>query len=143
MVIDFSANVIIEQDKKTVLNRLSMLDRKAHLHNVVIQADEAEKLNNATTFTKGIVKLKSYSSSRTELDVNIQIKSLLVIANSWSPNWKVDVDGKSRQLIRVNHAQFGVLLFQGDKKVNLYYSPPYFARLQILNASAGKGKNVS
>jgi len=122
-------NVVVEQNNQSVLERLASFDSATHMHTAVIEADVAQELSYMTNFTQGDVHIKSYNSSSLELEVSPNDTQLLVIANTWNPNWKAEVDGLPRKLIRVNHAQFGLILFKGDKKITMYYAPPYLAKL--------------
>lgn len=124
----FVRQVIVARDKQAVLDQLAEFDSNMHLHTAVIQQDDAQVLNNTRVFSPGTVKLKSYTANGLELEVSPQGEALLVIANTWNPNWTAEVDGKKRALIRINHAQFGLILLQNNKKVKLYYAPPYFIK---------------
>ena len=57
----------------------------------------------------------------------------LVVAESWSPRWTVQVDGAERPLLRLNHAFQGVAVAPGDRAVRFAYvaSPLTRASLAI------------
>ena len=59
-----------------------------------------------------------------ELDLDHTGASFLVIANTWSPYWRATVDGQPRKLVRTNHAQQGLRIADGDRRVSLRYEPP-------------------
>ena len=54
--------------------------------------------------------------------------SRTVIANTFNPYWRAEVDGRHRALIRVNHAQSGLLTYPAERLVRLVYAPPYWPR---------------
>jgi uncharacterized membrane protein YfhO len=58
----------------------------------------------------------------------------LLILNEWfTPAWKVRVNGKKQQVLRVNEWQTGVLLPAGKNLVEFEYRPTLFRILMALN----------
>jgi uncharacterized membrane protein YfhO len=51
---------------------------------------------------------------------------LLVIAETWHPNWTVTIDGESAELLRVNHSFQGIELPDGEHVVRLEYRDRQF-----------------
>ena len=51
---------------------------------------------------------------------------LLVIAETWHPNWTVTIDGESAELLRVNHSFQGLELPAGEHVVRLKYRDRQF-----------------
>jgi hypothetical protein len=66
-----------------------------------------------------------------EIRVNIRVNgpSVLMISESWYPHWHVYVDGKERELLRVNYAFQGVRLDQGEHQVVFKYQRPIYFQL--------------
>lgn len=118
--------ILIEPTGKTVMDRLSHFTRNDHLSSVIIEAKDAVDLHIPSKgYKQGAIKLIKYTSDVLELEAKVKANGLLVIANTWNPYWNAEVDGKLRKLLRVNHTQFALPLFEGDKKIRLFYAPPY------------------
>jgi hypothetical protein len=64
---------------------------------------------------------------RIELDVRVENRRLLVIAESWHRGWSAVCDGRPRPLVRVYGDFMGVVVEPGDRRVELRYSPPSLA----------------
>jgi hypothetical protein len=45
----------------------------------------------------------------------------LVVAESWSPNWRVSVDGEPRDLYRLNLAFQGLRVYPGDEEIRIVH----------------------
>ena len=60
------------------------------------------------------------------LRVDTAQPGLLTIAESWYPHWRVRVDGRPEQVLRVNWAFLGVWLEEGDHRVEFYYARPWY-----------------
>jgi hypothetical protein len=117
-------NIIVEPTGKAVLDRLVTLKVSDHMVSAVVEKKDIIDLNIPVGgYKQGKIKLIKYSSDILTLEATVSGNSFLVIANTWNPYWRVEVDGKQRKLIRVNHAQFGLPLFVGEKKIRLYYAP--------------------
>jgi hypothetical protein len=66
-----------------------------------------------------------------EIRVNIGTAkpSVMMISETWYPHWHVYVDGKEKELLRVNYAFQGVKLDQGKHQVVFKYQQPFYFRL--------------
>jgi hypothetical protein len=127
----FVEEVAVEPDGKAVLDRLASFDAVMHSRCAVMQEADAESLTPRQRFAAGTVRLTSYSCDTIELEIATSGEGFLVIANTWDPSWRAEVDGQPRPLLRVNHAQFGILIHAGDDRIRLIYAPPY-APLSVL-----------
>ena len=58
------------------------------------------------------------------LDVRAEGPGLLVVAEGWSPGWSATVDGEPTRVLRVNHAQLGLVLQRGLHRVVLRHVSP-------------------
>lgn len=121
----FVERVLIEATGRAVLDRLAASERTALAMTGVIEEIDAGALGGRQSFDVGTVKLTSYTPDMIELELDNPRVGLLVIANTWNPYWRAEVDGQPRELFRVNHAQFGLLTHGGERRVTLRYSPPY------------------
>jgi hypothetical protein len=70
---------------------------------------------------------RSYSA------VDSDSASLLVLNESFTPAWKVRVNGKNQPTLRVNQWQTGVLLGAGKNRVEFEYRPTLFRVLMALH----------
>lgn len=61
------------------------------------------------------------------IEVRAEGPGVLVIAESWDRGWSASVDGAAGRLLRVNHAQMGMLLGPGLHRVVLRYRVPGLA----------------
>lgn len=66
------------------------------------------------------------NSQTIRLRVQAPQSGVLSVAESWYPNWRVRVDGKPREVLRVNWALLGVWLEAGEQCVEFYYQRPYY-----------------
>lgn len=62
---------------------------------------------------------------RAAVDIETATGGLLVVANSYMPFWKAEVDGSPAPVIPVYHAFQGVVVPPGGKVVRLRYCPTY------------------
>jgi hypothetical protein len=63
---------------------------------------------------------------------------LLVVATSWDPGWSALLDDRPVPILRVNHAQLGLVLPVGTHRVSLRYRPRGFALGLALAGGCGR-----
>jgi len=61
--------------------------------------------------------------NRKILDVEVHRAALLVIAETWHPGWRAEVNGKAAQVWQVNYLQQGLWLEPGAHHVELRFAP--------------------
>ena len=88
----------------------------------IVVADQSEGATLPTGSAAGPAWLANARGG--VLDVRAEGPGLLVIAEGWSPGWRAEVDGRAAPLLRVNHAQLGVVLERGLHRVLLRHSSP-------------------
>jgi Bacterial membrane protein YfhO len=71
--------------------------------------------------TPPIVQVARREQTRVEVDVQRAGDGLLVLADPWYPQWKVTVDGRPAELLRVDHAFRGVRVPAGTHRVVFSY----------------------
>lgn len=71
----------------------------------------------------GTVQVKLYQEKMIEVAVNNNINSLLVLGEKYYQGWKAYVDGKSAEIVPVNHILRGVYLTPGDHYVKFVFDP--------------------
>jgi len=56
---------------------------------------------------------------------------LLMVAESWYPHWRVEVDGEEAVLLRVNGGFLGVAVPAGEHEVHFRYQVPWYQVLGL------------
>ena len=68
--------------------------------------------------------------------VNLNNKGILQITTSYSKGWKVYVDGKKQEVIKVNQAFIGTIIEEGSHIIEFKYETP-FLKLGIVFSILG------
>ena len=66
-----------------------------------------------------------------QLHCRFESAGYLVIAESWSPRFRVRIDGEERPLLRLNHAFQGVAVAAGDEEIRFRYETSPLTRASI------------
>ncbi|GEM_PF-6332822 len=74
---------------------------------------------------KSEIQLSLNSPDIIRLNVKLEGNGFLVVSNSYSPYWKVSIDGKPGRILPADHAFWGVFLKEGSHQVEFSYDPPY------------------
>jgi hypothetical protein len=69
------------------------------------------------------VTLLRYHHAELALKVELSEPELLVLSDTWHPNWQARIDGEPCHLGRVNHAFRGVVVPPGSHVVTMVYTP--------------------
>jgi LPXTG-motif cell wall-anchored protein len=67
------------------------------------------------------VQVVRRDQTRVQVSVRTGGEGLLVLADPWYPQWRVTVDGRPAELLRVDHALRGVRVPAGDHQVVFTY----------------------
>jgi hypothetical protein len=67
------------------------------------------------------VELRKRDQTRVEVGVQSDAAGLLVLADPWYPQWRVTIDGRPAELLRVDHAFRGVRVPAGTHRVVFSY----------------------
>ena len=67
------------------------------------------------------VRVEAREQTRVEVSVRGDADGLLVLGDPWYPQWRVEVDGRPAELLRVDHAFRGVRVPAGDHRVVFTY----------------------
>jgi hypothetical protein len=115
-----------ELNGKRVLDRLSAMSAQDLRDQAVIE-EPTPRDGEAPIgqWSHGWVGVICYTPDEITLTVRNPGRGFLVIGNTWNPFWRAEVDGRPRRLLRVNHAQVGLVVEAGEQQVNLFYAPPY------------------
>ena len=75
---------------------------------------------------RGKVKILKYSNNCVEIETEGNDSCYLVLADNYYPGWKVYVNGKKKNILRVNYNLRGVILSRGNNKVLFSFDPLSF-----------------
>lgn len=67
----------------------------------------------------------TYGNNFVKGKINSKENSILQITTSYSDGWKVYVDGKKQEIIKVNEAFIGTILEAGEHQIEFRYKTPY------------------
>jgi len=85
------------------------------------------KLNNLKVEDNPEGKVQIVRYTPNEVDLKVKTRGgLLVLSDLYYPGWKVKVNGKEEEIIKVFGVLRGVFLKQGENKVIFYYKPLSF-----------------
>lgn len=124
----FLANRIIPlEGRDSALDAIASSSLDGLRKNVFVdKQDLPEGLDAGVVYSgKGEVSIENYGADKIDIGVNLNGDSLLVVANSYSPYWKVFIDGKEAELFPAYVALWGVVLPGDAKTVSFRYDPPY------------------
>jgi len=102
-----------------LFNALKSVEESSLLKEFVFLEKEFE---NQVPFHRGDfktagIKVEEYVPDRIRLSLKIDGSGILVASNSYSPFWKVFVDGKERKIVPAYYAFWGVPVYKGDKEI--------------------------
>jgi hypothetical protein len=112
-------------------DRLTKLPGDAEIYNLiksgnfdfksVLIKDDIELPYSAVPLSYKI-GLLMYSPNRIKMRVTCSKDGMLVVKNSWYPDWKVKVDNKTGKIYNVDYCFMGIPLAAGTHDVDIYYS---------------------
>ncbi|MEW6729733.1 MAG: YfhO family protein [Acidobacteriota bacterium] len=93
-------------------------------HVEVVVESAAPNVQNVTAADRNdSVEITRYWNNEVRLQASNSGTRLLVLTDTYYPNWEVFVDGKAMPLLRVNHALRGVVLEAGEHQVQFVFRP--------------------
>lgn len=112
----------VERDPNSVLEALSS-DHWDPSREVML--DEPISLTTTGEF-EGQAELVNYGHQHVVIHTFAKSDSILVLADSYYPGWRVYVDGKEEKILRANYFFRAVKLGMGDHRVEFDYDPYSF-----------------
>ena len=85
------------------------------------------------------VRVEARDQTRVEVSVRGDADGLLVLADPWYPQWRVEVDGRPGDLLRVDHAFRGVRVPAGSHQVVFTYRDGALRSGLVLSVLAASG----
>ena len=96
---------------------------------IPVQSPSGKKSNQETRqHSQGEVKILNYSPNRVEMEAATDQKRILVLVDSYYPDWKATVDGKAVPVIAANYVYKALELPVGQHRISVYYEPKSFNR---------------
>jgi len=107
-------------NKGSDLNYMMTRDYKPG-KDAVFEDNLKEKIGN-TGFVEGKAEIFSYSAEKVEVDVETEGKTLLILSDTYYPDWKAEIEGVNTEIYRVNHMFRAVIVPPGKHRVIFSYS---------------------
>lgn len=82
--------------------------------------------DTSVAFTE--VRERERRNNRQVYSIEAPVRGVMVVSDVWFPHWRVFVDGREAELLRVNYTLRGVLLEPGTHEVEFRYSSPWLRR---------------
>jgi hypothetical protein len=79
-----------------------------------------------------MVENVKYSAGQIEFNVRAGQPTVVVVAESWDPSWKAEVNGSAAVVEKANHAFMLVNVPAGENKVRMYFFDSSFSKGRIL-----------
>ena len=119
---------VVEPDN--VLDRLAGMS-STELRRIVVVGDgrvarRALGQGGETGCAAGDARIARYEAERVTVDVATDVRSIVVLTDSWSPGWEATVDGRRAAVLRVDHALRGVVVGPGTHRVEMRFLPASF-----------------
>jgi hypothetical protein len=123
--------ILLDKPRFRDAGRFEQLQRSVEGHLIQLEGREPEetsKLVSPLSSQEAEPVVEWHRPDPEEIRVNIRANrsSVMMISESWYPHWHVYVDGKERELLRVNYAFQGVRLDQGEHQVVFKYQRPIY-----------------
>jgi len=120
-------NVTIYDSEDDLLEAMSADDIETLRESAYITKEFAEDIDaELLNVTQSEVKIEAYSPDRITLYTKTDGSGILVITNNYSPYWSCSVNGIERNIIPVYHTFMGVMIEEGNNRIEIEYDPPYW-----------------
>ena len=119
---NFVGSLRVCDSKTATLTALGATNSHRFLSEAVLNRDDLNGLDPAHfQGAAGEVKLVSQTSDDLELDVHCDGAGMVVIANTYSPNWQAEVDGRATNVLPADYTFQGIAVETGTHRVHLHY----------------------
>lgn len=85
--------------------------------------DAADRVSLPAGPLQGQARVAEYTPDRIVIDATASRPALLVLADNFYPGWAAQVNGRSADVLRVNHTFRGVVVPAGSSRVTLTFAP--------------------
>jgi len=130
-----ASEYIVFSNDKELLSQMSGMDESALQKIALIDAKDQQYFDfKNRVVSEYTIKLKKYTPHKIILDIQSNGDGILIVTNTYSPFWKVQVDNIEKEIVPAYHAFWGIPVSKKDREVVLYYDPPYsFSNLLSIN----------
>jgi uncharacterized membrane protein YfhO len=104
--------------------------RPFNSHTSALGPEEIES-RHKTPYYQGVDKIEYDNVNRIRIEVTTAQPGVVVLSESSYPGWRVTVNGKPANIIRLNYLFQGVEVDSGRQQIQFEYQPPFF-RLYLL-----------
>lgn len=120
-------NVTIYDNEDDLLKAMSADEIETLRESAYITKEFAQDINiERLNITQSEVKIEAYSPDRITLYTKTDGPGILVIINNYSPYWSCSVNGIEKNIIPVYHTFMGVMIEEGNSRIEIEYDPPYW-----------------
>ncbi len=116
----YADEIQTRENEEEILNALENIKRGQHI--AFITDDNKPDFNPVAPVTAHPEIIK-YSPNRIKIKTKTDTSQLLVLSELWFPGWKVRINNKKADVLRVNYIFRGVVVPAGESTVDFYYSP--------------------
>ncbi|MFC1711240.1 YfhO family protein [Patescibacteria group bacterium] len=118
----FASEYQIEKTTKGLL--LALSNKSTNFENtVILESDPGVKFESLDLKN---IEVKKNTDQKIILETATDKDTILVIADSFYPEWKAKIDGKKTKIIPANLNQKAIILPKGNHHIELYYWPKSF-----------------
>lgn len=127
----FSTQTLASRDIYIFFNPRRCLLNVKYLISPFSLSDDDFKLiqdeeNDTLIDFKGSAKILKYTANQVEIETSGNDSGFLVLADSYYPGWKVHVNERERNILRVNYNLRGVIVSKGKNTVRFTFNPLSF-----------------
>ena len=103
----------------------------------IMLASEAKKLSQREWSGNGTVKMTSYAPNKLVYQADLADKQLVVFSEIYyNQGWKLFVDGKEQEILKVNYLLRGAEIAAGKHKVEMVFDVPAFKKSNTIAMTA-------
>ena len=132
-----SDNVQVAANEKSVEAWISKLDwSRTRSYPALVEASPqaVASIKHSTGGSPGKTSVLEYSPGYIKVRTDADRTALLVVAESWYPGWRGQIDGKPADVLRANYLSQGVVIPEGTHTIELNYAPGAFKYGILLSA---------
>jgi hypothetical protein len=92
---------------------------------------EDTEVRHKTPYYQGVDKIEYDNANRIHIEITAAQRGVVALSEASYPGWRVTVNGKPANIIRLNYLFQGVEIDSGRQQIQFEYQPPFF-RLYLL-----------
>ena len=121
-----ASNIKTFESKEELLDSMASASIDEFKQNIFLEKKILDNIET-TEFSSSEyqIELLANEPDSIHLTVKVDAPGILVVLNSYNPNWRAKVNGNEVKVLRIYHAFCGVTLDKGENSVSLDYEPNY------------------